>query len=192
MKPEKALRDLMEGNSRFVNEQMDHPHQTAERRDDLRKGQEPFAVVLTCSDSRTAPEIIFDQGLGDLFVIRTAGNIADDVAIGSMELAVSEFGVPMVMVLGHQNCGAIKLALEGSETEGHIADIMKQIRTAIEIAGELPGNPQDNAARANVLSVVNHLKHSSTILQSHINQGKVQIIGAYYWFDDGRVEILES
>jgi carbonic anhydrase len=191
MESEKTLRKLKEGNKRFVNGQMEHPRQTAARREDTKKGQEPFAVVLTCSDSRTAPEIIFDQGLGDLFVIRTAGNIADDVAIGSMELAIAEFGVPMIMVLGHQNCGAIKMALEGSEAEGFAGSIMERIRTAIEVAKELPGNLQDNAAKVNVLNVVNNLKNSSTILQSHINKGKVQIIGAYYWFDDGRVEILE-
>lgn len=192
MESDNAFRKLVMGNKRFVDGEMEHPHQSAARREDTKKSQEPFAVILACSDSRTAPEIIFDQGLGDLFVIRTAGNIADDIAIGSMELAIAEFSIPMIMVLGHQNCGAVKMAIAGSKTEGHIASIMNQIRTAIEVTRELPGNLQDNVARTNVLRVVNHLKNSSTLLQSYINRDKVKIIGAYYWFDDGRVEILET
>ncbi len=191
MNAENALDKLMDGNKRFISGDLKHPNHDPKRRNDIKGGQEPFAAVLTCSDSRTPPEIIFDRGLGDLFIVRTAGNIADEVALGSLELAVAEFSVPIIMVLGHQNCGAIKLALEETEREGNIGKIMELIKFAVDMAKELPGNIQDNTAKENVKNVVNILKESSEIISTGVKDESVKIIGAYYWFDDGRVEIID-
>ncbi len=187
---EEALQILKQGNERFVAGKLEHPNQTTQRREEVIPGQNPFAIVLTCSDSRTPPEIIFDRGIGDLFIIRTAGNIADDVAVGSMEIAVEEFGVPLIMVLGHQNCGAIKSAMKEADYSGCIPNIINRIKPAVQLAQGQPGNPQDNTAKSNVKLVVDQLKRSKPILSQGVEEGKLKIVGAYYWFDDGKVEII--
>jgi carbonic anhydrase len=190
MNPDKALKLLMEGNKRFVSGEIIHPNLTEERREEVKKGQRPFAVVLTCSDSRTPPEFIFDRGIGDLFVVRTAGNVVGEVGVGSLELAVTECQVPLIMVLGHQYCGAIKLAIEQAGYEGHMDGIMNRIKPAvISVEGE-PGKLQDNVAQANVKNVVFQLENSRPILKPLVEQGKLKIVGAYYWMDDGKVELL--
>ncbi|HEY4484757.1 MAG TPA: carbonic anhydrase, partial [Nitrospiria bacterium] len=124
LNPDKALTMLMEGNARYVEGKMLHPNQAADRMGELAKGQHPFAVILGCADSRVPPEIVFDQGLGDLFVLRVAGNIADDAVIGSIEYAVEHLGTTLVFVLGHERCGAVSAAVEvvtkGAKVPGHI------------------------------------------------------------------------
>ena len=126
---EQALQKLMEGNARYASGNTSHPDQSMERRYELVAGQHPFAVIVGCSDSRIAPELIFDQGLGDIFVIRAAGQVLDDVAIGSIEYAVEHLGVPLVVVLGHDSCGAVTATLEGGEVAGHL-NCLRRFHTA--------------------------------------------------------------
>jgi carbonic anhydrase len=131
-----ALTRLKEGNRRFIDSQATHPRGDGTRRQELVSGQRPFSIILGCADSRVAPELVFDEGLGDLFVIRVAGNIADDVVLGSIEYAVAHLGVNLVVVLGHQSCGAVNAAVEnvdvkGPATQTHIDSLIDAIRPAV-------------------------------------------------------------
>ena len=130
--PEKALAALIEGNRRYQAQHVTHPHQNAARRAELAAGQHPIAAVLSCADSRVPPEIVFDQGLGDLFVVRVAGNITDDVVLGSLEYAVEHLGVPLVVVLGHYKCGAIQAAVEGGTPHDHVASLVAALKPSVE------------------------------------------------------------
>jgi carbonic anhydrase len=133
-------------------------------------GQHPFAVILTCSDSRVPPEVIFDQGIGDLFVIRNAGNIVDDVVIGSIEYAVEHLHTPLVIVLGHQQCGAVTAALKGGKATGHIASVIEKILPAVADARKQPGDSLLNAIDANVARMVNELRASHPVLAEYYNE----------------------
>ena len=161
---EESLKKLMDGNRRFVSETYDRGDISPGRRAEISKGQRPFAVIVDCSDSRVVPEFIFDQGLGDLFVIRTAGNIVDDIAIGSVEYAVKHLGVRLVLVLGHDDCGAVKATVAGGKAEGHIDAILQAIRPAVAVAMQKPGNLLDNAIAQNVDMVINRLQSAQPIL----------------------------
>lgn len=145
---------------------------------------------MSCSDSRVPPEIIFDQGLGDLFVIRLAGNILDDAALGSLEYAVEHLGVKYIMVLGHERCGAVDAAVKGGEIPGHIGSLVEAIQPAVEKVKNLPGDLLDNAVRANVTLVVQQLKSSGPIIEELVKKGALTIAGARYDLDDGEVKIL--
>jgi carbonic anhydrase len=164
---ESALSRLMEGNRRFAQSMARHPDQNAGLRMTLSSGQHPFAAVLTCSDSRVAPELVFDQGLGDLFVIRVAGNILDDAVVGSIEYAAVHMRVPLVFVLGHQNCGAVQAAL-GEQPQAHIRTLVGAIRPVVTTARTLPGDLLDNAVRADVKLVVEQLTTSKPVLANRI------------------------
>jgi len=188
---EQALQRLMEGNDRFVAGQSIHPDQTAERRSALAGGQSPFAIVLTCSDSRVAPELFFDQGLGDLFVIRNAGNVLDDHVIGSMEYAVEHLHVPLIMIVGHEKCGAVTAAVAGGEVPGHVHSITDDLAPAVELSKNLPGDKVDNAVRANAQRVAEILTHVEPVLKEAVRAGKVQIVAARYDLDTGKIQILK-
>ena len=190
MKNDDAMLKLLEGNKRFVASKLVHPNQTAERRAEVANGQAPFAVIVGCSDSRIPPEIIFDQGLGDLFIIRVAGNIVDDVALGSIEYAVDHLGTDLVVVLGHGKCGAVSATVQGGEAHGHIADIVKVIAPAVEKAKSQSGDIIDNAIKANIELVVDKISSSKPILSNLVSSGKLKIIGAYYNIESGAVEIM--
>jgi len=185
-----ALQKLIEGNRRFSLSKPIHPNQNRERRQELVKGQKPFAVVVGCSDSRIPPEIIFDQGLGDLFVIRVAGNIVDDVALGSIEYAVDHLGTKLVVVLGHSKCGAVTATVQGGAPHGHVGSIMESIKPAIQAAKELPGDLVDNTIKANTRLVADQLQYSDPILSEMARQGKISIVSAYYNIESGEVHIL--
>ena len=187
---ENARQKLIDGNKRYVDVKLTHPNQTAQHRTEVAKGQRPFAVILSCSDSRVPPEIIFDQGLGDLFVIRLAGNVMDDAALGSIEYAVDYLGVRCVIVLGHERCGAVDATVKGGEIHGHISGIVKAIQPVMGKIKNLPGDVLDNAVRANVAMVVQQLKSSGPILKELVNKGVVGIDGAYYDLDDGKITLL--
>src|SRR6476659_7469970 len=131
---EAALPELKAGNAHHAGKRYQHPHQTAARQRELASGQHPHAIVLSCADSRVAPEIIFDQGLGDLFDVRVAGNVAGDAEIASIEYAASHLHVPVLVVVGHQHCGAVSAAAEGGEAEGHLPALLAMIRPAVEAA----------------------------------------------------------
>jgi carbonic anhydrase len=188
---DQALAKLVAGNKRFVKSALLHPNQTAARRKAVAKGQTPFAIVLSCSDSRVPPEVAFDQGLGDLFVIRVAGNTVNNEGLGSIEYAVDHFGSPLIMVLGHQRCGAVDAAVKGGEAPGHIGSVVEPIKPAVEKTRGMPGDPVDNAVRANVELVVEQLKDSKPIISEAIRNGKLKVVGARYDLDSGRVEIIK-
>ncbi|OPY80294.1 MAG: Carbonic anhydrase [Syntrophorhabdus sp. PtaU1.Bin153] len=187
---DEALEKLIEGNKRYVAGRPLHPHQDPDRRRDVVQGQQPFAVILGCSDSRIPPEIIFDQGLGDIFVIRVAGNVVDDIALGSIEYAVDHLGTKLVVVLGHGKCGAVSATVQGGEAHGHVASIVKAIAPAVERAKEKPGDLLDNAIKANAAIVRDHIKSSRPLLAEAVNEGNISVIGAYYDIRSGEVEII--
>lgn len=191
--PIEALARLKSGNERFVANKLQHPHQTAERRSELAGGQHPFAVVLGCADSRTPPEIVFDQGLGDLFVVRVAGNVLNDENVGSIEYGVKNLGAHLIVVLGHEHCGAIKAARETiaakATAPGHIQSLVEAIRPAVE---STIGKDVEATTKANVLDMVQSLRHSGPILQGMVTAGSVVVVGAYYNLDTGAVEFLED
>ncbi len=187
-----ALQRLLRGNRRYAAGRPLHPHESPYRRLDIAEAQKPFATIFGCVDSRVPPEIVFDAGLGDLFVIRTAGHVLDAAVLGSLEFGVVELGIPLLLVLGHEHCGAVTAALEavedGAEPEGDIATIVDSIRPAVEQAKEQPGDTLDNAVRVNVEMTVQSLKASPT-LASAVTSGALTIAGAYYDLYTGVVEI---
>jgi carbonic anhydrase len=188
--PEEAIRLLKEGNARYVSGALDHPRQSADRRGELTRGQHPFAAVLGCSDSRVPPEILFDQGLGDLFIIRTAGNIADDVALGSIEYGVEHLGVQLVVVLGHSACGAVTASTQATEGPGHIDRLIKMIRPAVDKVQGQPGSLLDNAIHANVELTVEMLRRCEPILKEIIDADHCQVVGAVYNLETGAVTFM--
>lgn len=179
---------LMAGNRRFVAGQPAHPDQTPARRSELAAGQRPFAAILGCADSRVPPEILFDQGLGHLFVVRVAGNIGDDAVLGSLEFAVESFGVGLIVVLGHTRCGAVQAAVEGGAYEGAIARVVEAILPAVKLARSQPGPPVDNAVRANAVRMVERLRSAEPVLAAAVNHGRLQIRGAIYDLATGIVQ----
>ncbi len=188
--PDGALQKLMEGNQRYIQQKRTFPDQARSRVVEVAQGQHPFATILACSDSRVAPEIIFDQGLGDLFDIRIAGNFIDDVVLGNMEYAALELGVPLLVILGHERCGAVKAALDGKAVPGHISTLVAAIKPAVDATKNREGDAWDNAVRANVKMNVNKLKSSSPILAAAVKAGQLKVVGARYDLDSGQVEII--
>ncbi len=188
---EEGLKRLTDGNKRYVAGGMIHKRQNAVRRTELAKGQHPFAVILSCSDSRVPPEIIFDQGLGDLFVVRTAGHVADDIAIASIEYAVEHLGVRLVLVLGHERCGAVTAAVNGGEAPGQIGKLVEAIKPAVEKAKAKVkhGDLLDEAVKANVKIVAEKLRSAKPILSEIADDGVLKIVGGYYDLDTGAVLI---
>jgi len=192
---DEALQHLMEGNQRYVANKTVDPNQSESRRIEVAQGQHPFATILGCVDSRVPPEIIFDRGLGDLFVIRTAGQVLDNAVVGSIEFGVAELGIPLIMVLGHEKCGAVNATIEAlenhTEAEGSISALVEGIRPAVEKAKGQPGDLLDNAVRANVEATVSRLKESFIMAQA-LTEGKIKIVGGRYDLDTGSVEITVS
>lgn len=189
-----ALQALLTGNQRYVVIHPEYPHQSAARRTQAAQGQKPFAIVLGCADSRVTPEIIFDQGIGDIFDVRVAGNVLDHAVIGSLEFAVAEFGSPLIVVLGHERCGAVKATLEHLEhleerLPGDIPLLVKAVTPAVKHVKGLPGDLLDNGVRENVKLVVDKLKHDSVLTKS-VQNGQLKIVGARYDLDTGAVEII--
>jgi carbonic anhydrase len=191
---DEALQRLIDGNKLYVAGRPRHPHQTEERRFEVASGQKPIAVVLGCSDSRVPPEVIFDQGLGDLFVVRVAGNIVDSAVQGSIEYAVAELGVPLIVVLGHQRCGAVKATVEvvekGGQLPGQIEAIADKIKPAVKSVRDLPGDILSNSIKANVEMVVGQLKNSQPILAGSVKEDRLKVVGAIYELDSGIVNFI--
>ncbi|MEH2456042.1 carbonic anhydrase [Nostoc sp.] len=184
--PDKALQELLDGNERFVNRKRKNPHQTYSRLVEVAKGQKPFASVLGCADSRVPSEIVFDQGLGDLFVCRVAGNIATREEIGSLEFGSLVLGSKIIMVVGHERCGAVDAAIKGAEVPGQIGSLLEAIKPSVESSKGKSGDKIENACKANVLVQVEKLK-SSPVLSELINAEKLKIVGVYYDLDTGRI-----
>jgi carbonic anhydrase len=192
--PTRALRQLLSGNKRYVTAHMLHPRQGVQRRAQVAPSQKPLAAILSCADSRVPPEIVFDQGLGDLFVIRVAGNTADDVALGSLEYAVDHLGVRLVMVLGHERCGAVQathdVLTKGEHLPGHIAALVIPIVPAVQAAQAMSGDVVDNAVTANVRMVTTHVRTTAPILSSHVQKGTLKVVGARYNLQSGAVTLI--
>lgn len=198
-----ALRELRNGNRRFAAGDVgavslaSRAHQVGQS-----GGQNPFAIILACSDSRVPVELVFDQGFGDLFVIRVAGNVVAPSQIGSIEYAVNQFGTQLVVVLGHSNCGAIiatlqELALEQTHRSPNLRSIVDRVRPAIEPVLKTHGDAArdvltDAAVRANIRASVEQLVHGSLILEQLIDEGALTIVGAEYSIETGKVEFLEQ
>lgn len=188
--PDSVLAELKTGNGRHVAHRYQHPHETLDRRRQLVTGQHPHAEILSCSDSRVPPEIVFDQGLGDLFIVRVAGNVASDTELGSLEYGAEHLHVPLIVVLGHESCGAVTAAVQGGPPEGHIAALIDLIKPAVEKTRGLSGDPVANAVRMNVEMVVKQLRSSTPLLSELVAQHKVRIVGAVYSIETGSVTWL--
>ncbi|MBI5471843.1 MAG: carbonic anhydrase [Ignavibacteriae bacterium] len=189
--PDEAMAKLKVGNFRFAANQSAHPNQVEQTRKSVANGQKPFAVIVGCADSRVPPEILFDQGIGDLFVVRVAGNLADDAVIGSIEYAVEHLGSRLVVVLGHERCGAVKATLDGGHPEGHIGALVKAIAPAVEKVRGKGGDELDNAVKLNARLVAEQLRASKPILAEQVAKKKIKIVAARYDLDTGVVEFLE-
>jgi carbonic anhydrase len=198
-----ALARLQEGNRRFVSDLRGHGElDAATRRNELPTSQEPFAIILGCSDSRVPAEIVFDQGLGDLFVIRVAGNVVAPSQVGSVEFAADRFGTRLVVVLGHSSCGAILATLEqlARPTERqspNLRSIVDRVRPAVEglLATELRHDPEalvQQAVRANIRASANFLRHGSAILEQLIQSDGLLVVGAEYSLDTGVVDFFDG
>jgi carbonic anhydrase len=183
---EKIWQELLLGNERFVQGQMQYQHQDAERRQELLSGQHPLVAVLCCSDSRVPPEVIFDQGLGDLFVVRTAGNVVDDVALGSLEYAVEHLHVHLLLVLGHSRCGAVTAAVQGGDTPGHIGAVLDRLAGAVQSSGGHVAKAVDE----NIRSMVAMLRTNEPILAEAVAAGQLLVLGARYDLEDGYVRLV--
>jgi carbonic anhydrase len=194
LSPAAALQRLVDGNARYVSDKLTHPNQGAARRRSLAGGQRPFATILACADSRVGPELIFDAGLGDLFVVRVAGNVVDDAVLGSIEYAVMHLACPLVMVLGHERCGAVTAtvaALSGkSEAEdkdtkiGALADL---IAPAVRAVPAMAPDKVEAVVVENARLGARHLLTVSRPLGERVRQGRLQIVSARYDLDDGHV-----
>ena len=216
--PAEALLRLKEGNSRFIAGNAQHPHETsderayiakhsyenpgvvslgmtteqaAKRRAELTKSQHPFAIILSCSDSRVPPEIIFDEGLGDLFIVRVAGNVLNDEGLGSIEFAVDALAARLILVLGHQSCGAVDAAMKTIAAKGNAPGHIQSLVTAIKpVVQSTPKSDLDTMIKANVKHVVDTLRSSTPILKARVDSGDVQVVGGYYTLDTGAVTFL--
>src|SRR4028118_1965568 len=187
--PDAALQLLIEGNKRFVENRRVFPNQNMMRVTEVAQTQKPFAAILGCADSRFPSEMIFDQGLGDLFVCRVAGNVATPEEIGSLEFGTLVLGAKVLMVIGHERCGAVKAAIEGGELPGQIGSLTKAIKPAVQMSKNQPGDSVENAVKANVRLQANRLK-DSPVINKLVEEGKLKIVGGYYDLDTGAVEIV--
>jgi carbonic anhydrase len=189
--PDGAWQRLKAGNNRFADEMLERPDLGATRRQELAKGQKPFAVVLTCADSRLTPEFIFNQGLGDLFVLRVAGNIADPFVLGSIEYAVEHLHVPLIVVLGHEKCGAVEAALGEEKPTGNLGKLVGEIY----VGKGLPGTKEAALAAAVKNNARHHtglLTERSDIIKGHIAKKEVRIVSGVYQLATGKIEWLEE
>jgi carbonic anhydrase len=186
--PEKALQNLVEGNQRFSKDQSLHLDRTSERRQELVSKQTPYAVIVGCSDSRVAPEIIFDQGIGDLFIVRVAGNVVGPLEIDSVEYSVIYLNSSLVMVLGHENCGAVGAVIDGNTKDVEaVAELIQPAADATKMQKE---NRLENTIKLNAKRMAEQMRNSPP-LKGLIAKKKLAIVAAYYNFHTGKVELLE-
>jgi carbonic anhydrase len=193
--PVTAWKALKEGNERFVSGQVQHPSQSVDDRARLAHGQKPTAVVFGCSDSRVAAEIIFDQGLGDMFVVRTAGHVADSAVLGSIEYAVTVLDVPLIVVLGHDSCGAVKATLsaleDGEVPGGYVRDIVERVTPSILLGRHAGLTRVDEFETRHVNETVVQLRVRSAPVAQRIIEGRLAIAGLTYHLADGRVVLRD-
>lgn len=179
---------LIDGNKRFTEDKLEAKLQNSDRRNELTAGQAPFAIVLSCADSRVVPELAFDTGLGELFVVRVAGNIANSSSMASIEYAVAHCGSTAIVVLGHQSCGAVTAAIAGGDNGYSLNHLLSHITPAIAASAE--GAGVNDVVKKNAVLNAEELKNRSDIIGSAVKAGKVEIMPAYYNLDSGKVEFL--
>src|SRR3984893_500531 len=193
LSPDAALDRLMKGNTRYI-DGLTSRHDFKHEREVLSKGQNPFAAVLSCADSRIAPELCFDTARGDVFVCRVAGNFANDDIVASLEYAVAVLNTPLIVVLGHEACGAvdatIKSIKDGTTLPGHLPALVAALRPAVEAVKDKPGYLLANAIRSNVVLTVDKLKSAAPILKAAVDDKKIRVVGGVYELRTGRVELL--
>jgi carbonic anhydrase len=183
IKPNQALKLLLDGNQRFIQYKRQYPNQSLEHLQLVAKAQYPFAAILGCADSRVPAEIIFDQGLGDLFVVRVAGNVASDMAIGSLEYTTAVLGTQLIVVLGHTKCGAVAAATKNESLPGRISYVVERIKPALTRLNSI------DAVIANVQYQAKKLQQNSTILAKLLQAGKLSIVAACYDIETGKVNL---
>jgi carbonic anhydrase len=189
--PDKALEQIMAGNQRFISGKVNNSRQDLASLKKVSKEQKPFAAILGCADSRVPSEIIFDQGFGDLFIVRCAGNVATPEETGSLEFGTLVLGAKVIMVMGHAGCGAVKATLKGDPVPGSIASILNEIKPGIK---DIKGSPEDKATlkkatEANVMAQIKELK-ASPVISELITAGKLKIVGGYFDFETGQVSLV--
>lgn len=187
--PDETIKALLEGNRRFVQRRRTNPRQDAARLAEIAKTQKPFAAILSCADSRVPSEIVFDQGFGDLFVCRVAGNVATPEEIGSLEFGTLVLGSKVIMVMGHERCGAVAATIKGAQVPGQIASLLDAIKPAVARSEGQAGDRLENACKANVLVQIEKLK-TSPVLAQLIQEKKLKIVGGYYDLDTSRVSLV--
>lgn len=185
--PDSALAELKDGNLRYKTGNSVAYTSMAREKAATAQKQKPFAIILCCSDSRVPPEEIFDQGIGDIFVVRTAGEVVDDIGMGSIEYAVEHLGTRLVVVLGHERCGAVTAAVAGGHAPGHIASILEEIQPAVEAVKDKTGDKIENAIHSNIDLIVKAIQTSEPILKEFVEKGELKVVGAYYDLDEGSV-----
>jgi carbonic anhydrase len=188
--PDEALQKLLRGNQRFVNGKRENPNQSKTRLMETSVAQYPYASILGCADSRVPSEIIFDQGLGDLFVVRVAGNVGSQTAIGSLEFASAVLGSQLIVVLGHAKCGAVSAAIKNEPLPGRIGVFVEEIKPAVESVRYKTGDIEKNSIIANVQYQVKQLAETSTILGGLVKEGKLKIVGGVYDLATGKVTLV--
>lgn len=202
-----AMQRLIDGNNRFVTNQLARPNQSEIRRSEVARGQQPFATIVSCVDSRVPPELVFDQGFGDLFVLRVAGNISNDDILGSIEFGIAEFQIPLIVVVGHSRCGAIVAAMDAiranAQAPGHIGSLVEAIRPAVIATQEAENRSRllgrsfsegfdsvDFAVRANAIHTANSIRSAQPIISEAVASGGVEVAAMTYSLDTGKIELL--
>lgn len=190
LSPEEALQKMILGNKRFVDGKRENPNQSQSRLLETSVAQYPYASILGCADSRVPAEIVFDQGLGDLFVVRVAGNVASQTAVGSLEFASAVLGSQLIVVLGHAKCGAVIAAVKNDPLPGRIGIFVEEIKPAVESVRQKTGDIEKNSIIANIQYQVKKLPETSTILGGLVKQGKLKIVGGVYDLSTGQVTLV--
>lgn len=189
MTTDQILQNLKDGNARYIADQRENKNQDGARRDSLTTGQAPHTIVLSCADSRVVPELIFDQGIGELFVLRVAGNVANTSTIASIEYAVAHLGTSLIVVLGHESCGAVGAALGGGDNGYNLNHLLSHINPAIAKCGE--GAGVNDVVKENARLNGEELAGRSNIIGGAVKEGKVKIVSAFYNLNGGKVDFLD-
>lgn len=194
--PAEAWQLLKEGNARFVSGDVRHPNQNAERRSSLTDSQHPVAAIFGCSDSRLAAEIIFDVGLGDVFVVRTAGQVIDDAVLGSLEFSVDTLKVPLIVVLGHDSCGAVSAALQSAQSgampSGYVRDLVERILPSVLSARRAGSETVNETVEEHVKQTVTRLNNHSRALHDAVQEGRTAVVGVTYRLAEGRADLVTT
>ncbi len=192
MTSEQALEILLAGNLRYAVLSQEYPRQSSYHRAQVLEGQTPFAVILGCSDSRVPSELIFDQGLGDLFIVRTAGHVVDDIALASIEFAVYSLNVPLVMVLGHSQCGAVTAAVDKKRMPGAIPHLSVRVQPAIDAVSSAEGDRVTNATQMHSRLTAAYITAASPVITQAVEAGTLRIVPAFYDLETGRVTVVQD